>query len=165
MTELFFPTDGYRIRGAADDDMKFIMEHMGESILLSVDGDEAKLSDLWMKDILSITSIAIADGLMRSEMFILENSLKERTGILWMGISRDQFTCEDTGYLLGVSVKKELRGKGLGKGLMICAEEWCRNNGLLSMTLNVGSVNVRAKEFYEHRGFSERSSVMRKRLR
>jgi len=89
----------------------------------------------------------------------------ERTGILWMGVSRDQFTCEETGYLLGLFVIEEKRGKGLGRSLISCAEEWCKKNGLLSMTLNAGSSNKFAKDLYGRLGFEERSTVMRKRIR
>jgi len=169
MTELRFPASGYRLRNADENDGPFIMECMRENLLLSVPENEAKHSELWMNDILSITAIAMQGELMRSEMYILTagdhvNGMIKDAGILWMGRSRDQFTCEDTGYLLGVFVKEELRGKGIGRALMECAEEWCLKNGLLSMTLNVGSPNADAKKIYDHLGFAERSTVMKKRL-
>jgi GNAT superfamily N-acetyltransferase len=165
MTELNFPVKGYALRKAADDDRPFVMDCMRKSILLSVPEKEVNHSDLWMDDILSVTSIAMDGGMMRSELFLLEDNEKRRTGMLWMGISRDQFTCEDTGYLLGVFVIEELRGKGLGKALMGCAGDWCAERGLLSMTLNVGSTNTVAMSIYGHLGFEERSTVMRRRLR
>ena len=171
MTELRFPADGFRLRNADENDEPFIMNCMKGNLLLSVPDNEAKHSELWMNDILSITAIAVHGELMRSEMFILEpagrdngGGTKESAGILWMGMSRDQFTCEDTGYLLGVFLNEELRGKGLGRSLMECAEVWCLKNGLFSMTLNVGSPNTDAKDIYRHLGFSERSTVMKKRL-
>ncbi|MCL2143554.1 MAG: GNAT family N-acetyltransferase [Methanomassiliicoccaceae archaeon] len=163
MTELCFPVNGYILRAAGDDDRAYVMASMKESILLSVPGSEAELSDIWMDDILGVTSIAIDGGMMRSELFILDAD-GESAGLLWMGISRDQFTCEDTGYLLGLYVNGELRGKGLGRALIECAEDWCITNGLMMMTLNVGSANA-ADGFYRHLEFTERSKVMRKRLR
>ncbi|MDR0791576.1 MAG: GNAT family N-acetyltransferase [Methanomassiliicoccaceae archaeon] len=165
MTGLNFPVDGHRLRMAGDDDMAFIMDCMRRSILLSVPDDEAKHSDLWMDDILNVTSIAMDGGMMRSELFVLEDHHGSREGMLWMGISRDQFTCEETGYLLGVFVNEELRGKGLGKALMGCAGDWCVEKGLLSMTLNVGFSNRAAMSMYGHLGFEERSTVMRRRFR
>jgi len=165
MNDLHFPVNGYALRVAEDTDRVFVIEMMKESILLSVDDNESKHSGLWMNDILDVTSIAMDGNMMRSEVFVLEDKDKERRGILWMGISRDQFTCEDTGYLLGLSVAKEVRGKGLGRALMVCAEDWCRRHGLLSLTLNVGSPNLPAKAFYDRLGFTERSTVMRKRFR
>ncbi|MCL1905137.1 MAG: GNAT family N-acetyltransferase [Methanomassiliicoccaceae archaeon] len=173
MTELRFPGKGFRLRNADGNDGPFIMNCMKENLLLSVPENEAKHSELWMDDILGITAMAANGELIRSEMFILEpcdrsdrdpGAMKESAGILWMGMSRDQFTCEDTGYLLGVFLEEELRGRGLGRSLMECAEEWCLKNGLFSMTLNVGSPNTDAEEIYRHLGFSERSTVMKKRL-
>ena len=160
-----FPIDGYTLRKADGNDMRFVMGCMRDSILLSVTPAESQSSELWINDILDITLITIEEEMMRSEAFILENENKENAGMLWMGISRDQFTCEVTGYLLGLFVIEELRGKGLGKALMGTAEEWCGEKGLPSMTLNVGSANTAAKGFYGHLGFGERSAVMCRRLR
>jgi ribosomal protein S18 acetylase RimI-like enzyme len=165
MTLFRFPMDGYALRTADENDMPYVMGCMKESILLSVPEDEAGLSDLWMDDILSVTSIAIGGNMMRSEMFVLCDEDNNRTGILWMGVSRDQFTCEGTGYLLGLFVNEELRRRGIGRALVGCAEEWCAANDLFSLTLNVGSSNSHAKSFYEHLGFGDRSAVMRRRLR
>jgi GNAT superfamily N-acetyltransferase len=166
MTELRFPKDGYVLRGADDDDdREFFIDCMRKSILLSVTDAEAKHSGLWMDDILNVTSIAMDGNMMRSELFILENSDKKRAGILWVGMSKDQFTCEDTGYLLGLFVSEELRGKGIGRSLIGCAEDWCVQQDLLSLTLNVGNVNAGAKHFYDVLGFEDRSTVMRRRFR
>ena len=118
-----------------------------------------------MDDILSVTSIAMEGGMMRSDMMILIDDDKKRAGILWMGVSKDQFTCEDTGYILGLFVIEELRSKGFGKALIECAEDWCLSNDLPTMTLNAGSPNKKAMELYSRLGFEERSTVMRKRLR
>ena len=164
MTCLRFPVDGYVLRAATDADREFVMNLMRESILLSVPETEMRHSDLWIDDIMDVTSIAMDGNMMRSETFVLEDLNKERAGILWMGISRDQFTCEGTGYLLGLSVTEGLRGKGLGRALVGCARDWCREHGLLSLTLNVGSTNASAKAFYDRLGFEERSTVMRRRF-
>jgi len=165
MTELDLSVKGFTLRNAADEDREFALGCMEESILMSVPDHEAVLSDLWMNDILGVTAIAIDGGMMRSELFILCDGKNERKGILWMGMSRDQFTCEDTGYLLGLFVSPELRGKGLGKALIRCAEEWCRVKDLTLLTLNVGSTNSAVKRIYDKLGFEERSTVMRKRFR
>jgi GNAT superfamily N-acetyltransferase len=165
MTELSFPAGGYSLRTSADADRPFFVSCMRESILLSVNEKEREHEELWMDDILGVTTIASDGNMMRSELFILEDTLKERKGMLWMGISRDQFTCEETGYLLGVFVIEELRGKGLGKALIKCAEDWCRQKGILSITLNVGSENSFADGIYRRMGFEDRSAVLRKRLR
>ena len=164
MNDLQFPISGYRLRVAKDDDKKFVMNCMKESVLLSVPNDESRLSDFWVDDILDVTSVAMDSGIMRSEMFILDDIDGERIGIMWIGISRDQFTCEETGYLLGLYVTEGSRRKGLGRALVSCAEDWCRMNNIVSLTLNVGSNNGVAKDVYSRLGFKERSTVLRKRL-
>ena len=165
MTELRFPVEGYVLRSAEDDDRPFFLDCMEENVLISVPAAEAEHSELWLDDIMYLTFITADGNMMRSEVLILEDDRKERAGIIWVGISRDQFTCEETGYLLGIFVNEDLRGRGIGTALMGCAEDWCRQHGLLSMTLNVGSPNTPAKAFYDRLGFEERSTVMRRRFR
>ena len=99
---------------------------------------------------------------MKNEPFVLRRNDGKRCGILWMGESKDQYTCDDTGYILGIYVEEESRGSGLGKELMRSAERWCSEKGFLSVTLNVGAWNKSARDLYESAGFSERSAVMRK---
>jgi len=165
MNAVRFPIEGYALRDPTDEDTSFINECIKESILMSVPEYERKVSDVWMDDILSVTSMAMEGGMMRSDMMILVNDKGDKAGILWMGISKDQFTCEDTGYILGLYVIEGLRGKGLGRSLIDCAEDWCISNDLPTMTLNAGSPNKKAMELYSRLGFDERSTVMRKRLR
>jgi GNAT superfamily N-acetyltransferase len=157
--------EGYALRAYANDDTAFISECMKASILMSVPEYERRISDVWMDDILSVTSMAMEGGMMRSDMMVLVNDEGERAGIIWMGVSKDQFTCEDTGYILGLYVIEGSRGKGLGKALINCAEDWCILNDLPTMTLNAGSPNKKAMELYSRLGFEERSTVMRKRIR
>ena len=101
---------------------------------------------------------------MDSEVFKLVSE-GDYCGMLWMGMSRDEFTCDETGYLMGIRVRNDLRRKGLGKALMRSAEEWCRCKSLLSMALNVGSVNKAAIGLYRSMGYSDRSIVMRRILK
>ena len=84
--------------------------------------------------------------------------------MLWLGRSNDQFTCEPIGYVLGVFIEEGFRRKGLGKELIASAEIWCKENGLLSLSLNVSATNTAARALYDGCGFSEQSVVMRKEL-
>ena len=164
MDRLPFGIGGYELVRIDDGDMDYVMECVREDILNSVPSDEKDLRDLWIDDILGIVRGNIAEGRMDSEVFKLVSD-DGYCGMLWMGISKDEFTCDETGYLMGIHVKRELRGRGLGKALMRSAEEWCRCNSLLSMALNVGSVNQAAISLYRRMGYSDRSIVMRRILR
>ena len=164
MDSIPFGKDGYRLIKATDEDRDYVLECMMDTILHSVPRGEKDLRDLWIDDILQIVSDNIDAGNMENEAFILKSD-DGNAGMLWMGVSRDQFTCEETGYLLGLFVSEKLRRKGLGKELVKSAERWCGSKGLVSMTLNVGSVNEGAIRLYEGLGYSERSTVMRRLLK
>ena len=159
-----FGKDGYTLVRAADEDRDYVLECMRDTILHSVPKEEKDLRDLWIDDILQIVSNNMDTGVMENEAFILRND-DGNAGMLWMGVSKDQYTCEDTGYLLGIFVDERLRGQGLGKELIRSAERWCGSKCLMSMTLNVGSVNSGAQRLYESMGYKCQSVVMRRMLK
>ena len=109
-----FGIEGYSLVRAAAEDRDYILECMMDTILCSVPGDEKDLRDLWIDDILQVVSGNMDKG--DSEVFKLISD-DGNAGMLWVGVSRDQFTCDLTGYILGIQVRKELRRKGLGKEL------------------------------------------------
>ena len=159
--DLPFSVDGFELdRTAAKG---YVLQCTKESVLRSVEEDESKGSEYWMDVLLSFVAVALEDT-ERNEIFVLKRSDGVRAGMLWMSRSKDQYTCDDTGYIMGIYVEKTFRGKGLGKALMKAAEEWCRINGLLSVTLNVSPLNP-VISLYKGCGFKERSVVMRKDLR
>ena len=157
-----FGIEGYSLVRAAAEDRDYILECMMDTILCSVPGDEKDLRDLWIDDILQVVSDNMDKG--DSEVFKLISD-DGNAGMLWVGVSRDQFTCDLTGYILGIQVRKDLRRKGLGKELIRSAEVWCRDKGLMSLTLNVGSANEAAERLYSKMGYKCQSTVMRRMLR
>lgn len=163
--DLPFSAYGYRLREALRSDRPYLLECMRSSILGSVSGEEREMSGLWMDSTLGIVNSYMDSAVSRNAAFILEREDGRKAGMIWMEVSRDQFTCDDTGYLLGIYVEEEFRGQGLGRALMGSAERWCSERGLLSLTLNVGSHNLCARSMYERMGFGVRSTVMRKDLR
>lgn len=163
MDSLQFDIEGYTLVRASPEDRDYLIECIGESVIASVSGIEREMCGFWIDDTLAVVSNNLdAEG---NEAFILLGSKGERAGMLWMGISRDQFTCDEIGYLLNVFVEKDFRGKGLGKALVRSAEKWCVENDLCSMSLNVGNENRSAMAMYEEMGYRTQSMVMRKPLR
>jgi len=142
-------------------DIGYTLECTKQSVLRSVDPYEKEGSEYWMDILLSFVTASLEDP--RNEIFILKRSDGYRSGMLWMCGSKDQYTCDDTGYIMGVFVEPELRGNGLGKALLKAAEDWCSGKGLMSVTLNVSPLND-ALKMYQKCGFRERSVVMRKDL-
>jgi ribosomal-protein-alanine N-acetyltransferase len=55
--------------------------------------------------------------------------------------------------IINVAVREELRGQGLGKLLMSAADEFCRENALVSISLEVRESNERAISMYTRCGF------------
>ena len=164
MDSLPFGIDGYRLIRAGPGDKGYILGCMRETVISSVPCNERELCDLWIDDILAIVSYDLDTGKMDNEAFILVSG-DRNAGALWMGKSRDHLTCDDTGYLMGLFVEKEFRRKGLGTELVRSAEQWCRSNDLLSMTLNVGAVNDAAASLYRKAGYEPRSIVMKRLLK
>ena len=164
MEEIPFGKDGYRLVRARDEDIDYVLTCMRETIVCSVPKEEKDLRDLWIDDILQIVSDNMSEGKMENEVFVLRSD-DDHAGMLWMGVSKDQYTCDDTGYLLGLFVEERLRGRGFGKELVRSAESWCKEKHLISMTLNVGSVNSGALALYESMGYKCQSIVMRRFLK
>lgn len=164
MDSLPFNTKGYRLLKASENDRPFVLSCIKESILISVPKEEAEMQGLWINDILGITSANLESGSMDNESFVLLDDGEKKIGMLWMGKTKDQFTCDDIGYLLGIFIEKRLRGRGLGRSLLESAEIWCKNKGLVSMTMNVGSVNERAIALYESSGYAPQTIVMKRQL-
>ena len=155
---------GLSLERATDSDMDYIRSCIRRSIELSVTDDERSLSGLWIDTILTISEESIMSGRMDDEIFVLKKDDKSYAGSLWLGRSADQFTCDDTGYILGIFVEPELRRIGIGTYLLSVAESWCRDKGFLHITLNVGWHNDSARRFYESHGYGIRSEVRRKEL-
>lgn len=58
-------------------------------------------------------------------------------------------------YICGMAVAESERGKGIGRTLLVEAEEDCRRCGLHKLSLIVFEQNVRAKRLYERFGYAE----------
>lgn len=155
---------GLSLRRAEPSDLQYVADCIMESLTASVTDSEAGLADLWADTTVAVAMESLSERRMDDEVFILADGT-DRKGMLWMGVSRDQYTAESTGYLLGISVSKELRGRGIGKELMHAAETWCLEKGLYSMQLNVSQNNVPAYCMYKSSGYSPRSVVMTKTLK
>ena len=54
----------------------------------------------------------------------------------------------------GIVVAETMRGRGVGRALMLCAETWAREQGFDRVKLSSGAHRVEAHAFYEHIGYS-----------
>lgn len=60
---------------------------------------------------------------------------------------------ESMANILGLAVKKVFQKQGLGKALLLAAENWAQENGIYLMRLNSGINRTDAHGFYEHLGY------------
>lgn len=68
-------------------------------------------------------------------------------GGLWMIV--------DEGHITNIAVREEFRGKGAGSEMMKNLIQTCKENGIVSMTLEVRRGNESAKALYKKYGFLE----------
>jgi aminoglycoside 6'-N-acetyltransferase I len=71
------------------------------------------------------------------------------------------------GYIEGICVAVEYRGKGISKLLLQSAEDWCRAQECQEIATDAELDNVAAQRFHEHMGFEETYRIVeyRKTLR
>ncbi len=90
-------------------------------------------------------------------------SLLERSGVeLWVAEWGDQlaayailWTVLDEGELANIAVRSDLRGRGIGSGLLSRMLEVAEDSGVRSLYLEVRESNALAREMYARRGFHE----------
>ena len=90
-------------------------------------------------------------------------SLLERSGVeLWVAEWGDQlaayailWTVLDEGELANIAVRSDLRGRGIGSGLLSRMLEVAEDSGVRSLYLEVRESNELAREMYARRGFHE----------
>jgi ribosomal protein S18 acetylase RimI-like enzyme len=69
------------------------------------------------------------------------------------------------GRVGSVSVTEKRRGQGIGRELMIRAQDWVTSRGGTEVRLNVWAFNKRALRMYEELGYETRSLMLAKQLR
>ena len=99
-----------------------------------------------------------------NQVFIARDKNGERVGFIWVGQSRSGFTGVVQAYILSVHVIEACRGQGLGRLLMLRAEDWARENGFTSIGLSVAAHNASAITLYEKLGYETETLRMVKDL-
>lgn len=63
--------------------------------------------------------------------------------------------------ILGLAVRAECRGQGIGKALMRAAENWAKEIGATGVRLNSGVNRTEAHTFYQHIGYTAKKQQIR----
>ena len=67
-------------------------------------------------------------------------------------------------HVVGLAVKAEMQGKGIGTRLIEQMENYAREKGLSGVVLNSGVQRANAHAFYKNRGYDNRSWCFSKTL-
>lgn len=83
-------------------------------------------------------------------------------GLLWLHVT--QRSDGPHAFVYDVEVREQARRRGYGRAVMRAAERVCREQGVVSIALNVFGHNTGARALYEQEGYEVTSVQMRKRL-
>lgn len=107
----------------------------------------------------------LPDGLATAEHHLLVGltDAGERVGFLWLRIPPVGSGQTDA-FIYNVEVDPDKRGKGYGRGLMVAAESYARDQGSTALRLHVFGHNTVARSLYENLGYETTNVNMMKPL-
>jgi GNAT superfamily N-acetyltransferase len=80
---------------------------------------------------------------------------ENNTVVGWVHVHNiDRLEVERYADIGGIVVDAAVRGHGVGRALMLCAEAWARDCGYDRVKLSSGAHRIEAHAFYEHIGYS-----------
>jgi ribosomal protein S18 acetylase RimI-like enzyme len=94
---------------------------------------------------------ALEEGFSKDEIYVAVDNDNACYGFIWI-IKKGIFHAFP--YIHIIAVKKDFRGKGIGKLLLQCAEKQCFEESS-KLFLVVADFNLNAKRLYERIGYSE----------
>ena len=99
-----------------------------------------------------------------SRLLVAEQPPHGVIGVVFLETRQDYFTGRPHGYVAILAVAGEAEGRGVGRALLMAAEDWGKANGFTKLTLAVFADNRRAKGFYERQGWSLELETWYKKL-
>jgi ribosomal protein S18 acetylase RimI-like enzyme len=103
----------------------------------------------------AVLDAALTDPSTASAVFVAEGDDGILLGFIHLTTADDYYTASMTGHIADVVVASAAAGRGIGRSLMMYAEQWTRDRGLSMLTLNVFLGNHRARRLYARLGFEE----------
>lgn len=85
-------------------------------------------------------------------------------GFVHVHLDQSAFTGEMVGYVSVVAVAANAAGSGVGRRLMLAAEDWARRQGCALITLEVFAANTVARSVYDRLGYQEQTVKLAKKL-
>lgn len=92
---------------------------------------------------------------------LVAESAGSYAGLLWLHVPDNG---QPDAFIYNIEVSPELRGRGLGRAIMLAAEGFAREHGASSIRLHVFGGNDIARSLYRSLGYRETDVVMAKPL-
>ncbi|MGV8119602.1 MAG: GNAT family N-acetyltransferase [Candidatus Xenobiia bacterium LiM19] len=156
----------YTIRRAKADDIQKVIDLAVEMVVHSL----SPYRETSREEIREFrrTDLAVLKNAERHEnigIFIAEDEEKRFIGhVIVVGGDVETSTGEKQGWVFDLSVKEEHWSSGIGKTLMLKAEEFVKGLGLKYLGMGVTTSNERAVRFYERCGYAEERKRMIKKF-
>ncbi len=109
----------------------------------------------------------IATTLMKvrdRKVFVAYDDRNDFMGYVVTGGMGEGFSAIPVGMVFDIYVLEPFRRRGIAKLLIKTAEDYCRNNGMWRMKLEVASNNPNAQDLYRSLGFKDERVLMGKNL-
>ena len=107
---------------------------------------------LWLDDA-ELLREWIAGGADDCFVHVAEDDGGAILGLTLVRLRPELLSHEPSAHLEAIAVANEAEGKGIGKALLVAAEEDAQRRGARTMTLHVFATNTRARRFYERSGY------------
>jgi len=152
------------IREAKETNLQVVRKYTVETAWTSLSESDRKELDKekWTKHLLEL--FEKLSGRETDRIFVAEDESHAFLGYIWVGEGSNMMTGLKHGYIYDVFVKKEFRGKGIGRTLLEKAQSYCREKGYSRIRLMVYVNNANAIGLYNKMGFKTEQMHMEKTL-
>ena len=151
-------------REAKDPDPQLVRKYTVETAWTSITESERRELDKeeWTEHMLGLfEKLSERES---DEIFVAENKNHVFLGYQWVGEGNNMITGKKCGYVYDIFVRKEFRGKGIGKTLLEKAESFSREKGYSRIRLMVSASNEVATKLYDKMAFKAEQIHMGKML-
>lgn len=153
-----------RIRDGRRSDYPIVYDCMTETAWRDVPEEEKATTkkEVWQSFFKKIArTLTEARG---RKVFVAYNDQNDLMGYVVTGSMGEGFSAIPVGMIFDIYVAEPFRRKGVGKLLIKTAEEYCRQNGMWRIKLEVASNNPNAQDLYRSLGFKDERMLMGKSL-
>ena len=99
-----------------------------------------------------------------NQAFVVRSSQQQFIGFVWVDRICHGFTGKAQAYIRDIFVAEKFRKQGLGKALLLKAEQWAKQQGYDGVGLSVAAHNSAARKLYEKLGYKTETLRMDKRF-